>query len=60
LQTKAYSEYGTKHELDIESAAKSKKSLHVFQVIQYMLRLCTHPMLAVKPGDPYYNEFAES
>ncbi|GMG55881.1 unnamed protein product [Ambrosiozyma monospora] len=40
---------------DLKGSAKDQK-VHVFQVLQYMRKLCNHPSLVLKPGHPQYQE----
>jgi len=43
-------------ELDDGMGATKKSENHVFQALQYLRKLCSHPKLVLKPSHPKYNE----
>ncbi|KAH9321118.1 hypothetical protein KI387_015757, partial [Taxus chinensis] len=53
----AYGSSGT----DDEPASTSKASSHVFQALQYLLKLCSHPLLAIgdAPSDSIASQISE-
>ena len=38
------------------SAAGAGAAMHVFQALQYLRKLCTHPSLIMEPSHPDYHE----
>ncbi|ORX93031.1 hypothetical protein K493DRAFT_316207 [Basidiobolus meristosporus CBS 931.73] len=39
-----------------ESETGKKKATHIFQALQYLRKLCNHPLLVVNPKHPEYNK----
>lgn len=46
----------TKDIEDTSSVQNGEAKQHVFQVLQYMRKLCNHPSLVLTPGHPQYEE----
>ena len=47
---------GSKADVDMETAAVPPAQKHIFQTLQYLRKLCNHPMLAIGTDMERYNE----
>lgn len=63
LQMSLYNQFGhsqgmseVKHDITEESDSKSGKGKHVFQALQYVRKLCNHPLLVLNPSHPKFDE----
>lgn len=66
LQKKLYKDFAKKQKSLVESEINEqdeeeykKQDSHIFQVLQYMRKLCNHPALVVTPSHPQAAEVAE-
>lgn len=66
LQKKLYKDFAKKQKTIVESeineqeeAEYKKQDSHIFQVLQYMRKLCNHPALVVTPSHPQAAEVAQ-
>ncbi|KAI9288630.1 hypothetical protein BC943DRAFT_288000 [Umbelopsis sp. AD052] len=56
--SKSQAKNAVEHELESESDEKEGggKAQHIFQALQYLRKLCNHPLLVVNPKHPEYNK----
>lgn len=65
LQKKLYKDFAKKQksllesEIDDDAAQTRLHDSHIFQVLQYMRKLCNHPALVVTPSHPQAQEVAD-
>ena len=45
--------------MDAPGTIKATAAKHVFTALQYLRKVCNHPLLALHPSDPSYSQYEQ-